>query len=70
MPLYVVAIAVAAVVALIATPIVSKFANKTGALDKPNQRKVHKKPIPRIGGVAFSFQALVPCSSRVAPLRL
>lgn len=40
-------------VALIATPLVILLANKTGAMDKPDARKVHKKPIPRIGGLAI-----------------
>ena len=53
MPLFVIAFALAAVISLIATPFVSLLANKTGALDKPDHRKVHKKPIPRIGGLAI-----------------
>ena len=38
---------------LIVTPAVIFFANKTGAVDKPDARKVHTKPIPRIGGVGI-----------------
>ena len=53
MPLFVIAFALAVVFALFATPLVSILANKTGALDKPDARKVHKKPIPRIGGLAI-----------------
>ena len=30
-------------------PIVSRIATHVGALDMPNARKVHKKPIPRLG---------------------
>lgn len=40
------------VVALI-TPFIKKVANHVGALDIPNQRKVHKSPIPRLGGLGI-----------------
>ena len=53
MPIYSWAFAVALIVALIATPAVILLAKKTGAMDAPNARKVHKKPIPRIGGLAI-----------------
>ena len=59
MPLFVVAFATAVVVALFATPLVSILANKTGALDKPNSRKVHKVPIPRIGGLAIYIAFMI-----------
>lgn len=29
-------------------------------MDEPNARKVHKKPVPKVGGMAFAFGALVP----------
>lgn len=34
-------------------PYTIKLAKKVGAIDKPNNRKVNKKPIPRIGGIAI-----------------
>ena len=34
-------------------PIVGKIANFLGAIDIPNERKVHKKPIPRLGGIGI-----------------
>ena len=34
-------------------PIVKKIANHIGAIDIPNERKVHKTPIPRFGGFAI-----------------
>lgn len=40
-------------VSTLMVPIVIKLANKIGAVDVPNGRKVHKQPIPRIGGVAI-----------------
>lgn len=53
MPSYVWAFAVALVVALAVTPGVIHLAAKTGAMDAPDARKVHKKPIPRIGGLGI-----------------
>lgn len=44
-------LALAATVAL--TPVVIYIAGKTGALDAPDARKVHKQPVPRIGGLAI-----------------
>ena len=34
-------------------PVVKKMANFIGALDMPNERKVHKVPIPRLGGLGI-----------------
>ena len=34
-------------------PIVKKIANFIGAMDIPNERKVHKVPIPRLGGLGI-----------------
>ena len=53
MQIYFGAFAVALIVALLATPAVILLAKKTGAMDAPNARKVHKKPIPRIGGLGI-----------------
>ncbi|AGK55725.1 glycosyl transferase family protein [Bacillus sp. 1NLA3E] len=35
------------------TPLIKKLAFKIGATDKPNQRKVHQKIMPRLGGLAI-----------------
>ena len=53
MPNHVLAFLVAMVVAVAVTPAVIFFAEKTGALDAPDARKVHKKPVPRIGAVGI-----------------
>lgn len=34
-------------------PFIQKVANHVGALDMPNERKVHKYPIPRLGGLGI-----------------
>ena len=53
MQTYVVAFTVALAVAYFTTPWVKGMAIKAGALDAPDDRKVHKKPIPRMGGIAI-----------------
>ena len=53
MPEYIVAFIMAAGVALVVTPGVILLAAKTGAMDAPDGRKVHKRPIPRIGGIGI-----------------
>lgn len=52
MQIPVMAILLALGVALLITPLVRKWAFKWGALDRPNQRKVHQQVMPRLGGLA------------------
>lgn len=52
MQIPVMAILLALGVALLITPLVRKLAFKWGALDRPNQRKVHQQVMPRLGGLA------------------
>ncbi|MHB8926545.1 MAG: glycosyltransferase family 4 protein [Bacillota bacterium] len=52
------------------TPLVRRFAIKSGAVDRPglrHTRGVHKKPIPRLGGVAI-FAAFAVAASAAAGL--
>ena len=50
------ALLVAAVVALIATPVVRSLAFNIGAVDVPrDSRRMHDHPIPRMGGLAIFF---------------
>ena len=37
---------------LLLVPVSKKLANHVGAMDIPNERKIHKVPIPRLGGLA------------------
>ncbi len=37
------------------TPIIKRIALHVGAMDIPNERKVHTKPIPRLGGLGIYF---------------
>ncbi|MDY4696650.1 MraY family glycosyltransferase [Selenomonas montiformis] len=61
MPDYMLAFVIAAGVALLITPGVIFLAARTGAMDAPDARKVHKKPIPRIGGIGIyaAFMAAI-----------
>ena len=52
-------ISVTFIISLISVPIAKKIATHVGALDIPNERKVHKKPMPRMGGLAIYFAFLV-----------
>jgi UDP-GlcNAc:undecaprenyl-phosphate GlcNAc-1-phosphate transferase len=51
-PSIVVAFAIAAVLALVVTPVVHGFVRRRGILDHPNERRVNRRPLPRGGGVA------------------
>ncbi|WP_345242315.1 MraY family glycosyltransferase [Pontibacillus salipaludis] len=41
------------IASILITPVVKKLAVKIGATDKPNERKVHQKLMPRLGGLAI-----------------
>ncbi|MBS7021491.1 MAG: undecaprenyl/decaprenyl-phosphate alpha-N-acetylglucosaminyl 1-phosphate transferase, partial [Firmicutes bacterium] len=44
---------------LFITPFIKSIARHVGALDIPNERKVHKFPMPRLGGLAIFFGFLL-----------
>ena len=55
-----VALLVALVVSFLMTPIVKTFAYKVGAIDVPKDaRRMHKVPIPRLGGLAIFIGFMV-----------
>lgn len=45
--------AIAVFLAVIFTPVSIKVAHKFGVLDQPGGRRIHKRPIPRMGGIAI-----------------
>lgn len=53
MPNYILAFFIALAMAYILTPGVISLATRLGAMDAPDPRKVHKKPVPRLGGLAI-----------------
>jgi UDP-GlcNAc:undecaprenyl-phosphate GlcNAc-1-phosphate transferase len=50
---YLAVFAVAAVVTFATTPLVRRFVIRVGAIYKPNDRTVHKVPLPTMGGIAM-----------------
>lgn len=44
----------------LATPWARRLATKLGAMDLPSERKIHKTPTPRLGGVAVFFGFFMP----------
>lgn len=42
-----------AIIGLVSIPLILDFCNKKALYDIPNSRKVHKRAIPRLGGIAF-----------------
>jgi UDP-GlcNAc:undecaprenyl-phosphate GlcNAc-1-phosphate transferase len=50
---YLLILAVAAGVSFLATPLVKRFAARIGAVDVPDDRKVHTTPTPTLGGLAI-----------------
>ena len=46
-------------VVVLIIPIIIKIAHHVNALDIPNERKVHKKPMPRLGGLAIFLGFLI-----------
>jgi len=50
---YLIAFILAGGVSFILTPLVRQLSLKMGWLDEPNWRKINKKPIPRMGGIAI-----------------
>lgn len=44
---------VAALVTAAVTPLVARLARRAGAVDRPDERKVHARPVPTMGGLAM-----------------
>jgi UDP-N-acetylmuramyl pentapeptide phosphotransferase/UDP-N-acetylglucosamine-1-phosphate transferase/glycosyltransferase involved in cell wall biosynthesis len=49
----------AAAVGLALTPLAIYFARSFGMVDEPNVRKVHRAPVPRIGGIPIAIATLL-----------
>lgn len=67
---YILGLLTSLVIAFIATPYVKRLAEKVGAVDSPDHRKVHTRIMPRMGGLAIylgyvvSFFIFVPYKSK------
>ena len=51
--LYIAAFASAFAISIVMTPVAKTLSMKVGAIDYPKDRGMHKKPMPRMGGVAI-----------------
>jgi UDP-GlcNAc:undecaprenyl-phosphate/decaprenyl-phosphate GlcNAc-1-phosphate transferase len=52
--------AVAFVIVIFLTPAIAGMARRLGAVDLPDETRVHRIPIPRLGGLAIFFGIIVP----------
>jgi UDP-GlcNAc:undecaprenyl-phosphate GlcNAc-1-phosphate transferase len=52
--------AIAFVIVVLLTPAVGGMARLLGVVDQPDARRVHRRPIPRLGGLAIFLGILVP----------
>ena len=52
-------VAITFLISVLLTPLAKKIAIHIGALDYPNKRKVHKIPMPRLGGLAIYIAFLI-----------
>lgn len=51
-PKYLAVVAIAALVTLLATPLVARLGIRIGMIDQPGARRLHRTPVPRCGGLA------------------
>jgi len=63
--LYLFAFIVSLVITMVLIPPAMKWADKIGAIDLPDERKVHQGAIPRVGGIAMVIGTLVSIFSWV-----
>lgn len=56
---YLIAFLVSAVIVLWSTPVVKTIGIKSGRVDKPGERKVHQRPMVRLGGVSIFAGTLI-----------
>lgn len=52
----------ALVISMVLIPVMVRLAPRIGMVDKPDARKVHAEPIPRVGGVGIVLGSLIPIS--------
>ena len=57
---------VAMATAWLGTPLVLRLAERVGAIDKPDERKIHIRPIPRLGGAAVFLAFTVALAVQIA----
>jgi len=53
------ALVAAMAMSMVLIPLMGRFATRLGLIDRPNDRKVHAAPIPRVGGIGIVAGALI-----------
>ena len=57
-----IAFLLAFVTAFVITPYTIRLANRIGAVDLPEKRRINEEPIPRLGGIAVIIGFLISCT--------
>ena len=65
-----IAFLLAFITAFVITPYSIRWAKKVGAVDYPNDRRVNKKPMPRLGGIAVIAGFLVSAIYLIITMRI
>jgi UDP-N-acetylmuramyl pentapeptide phosphotransferase/UDP-N-acetylglucosamine-1-phosphate transferase len=52
----------AVLLALLLVPLAKRFARRFGLIDEPEDRRIHKDPVPRSGGLAVFLAIHLPCA--------
>src|SRR4030042_1221909 len=63
---YLIVFVAASLCSLALTPLVRSFARRLGAMDLPEERKIHSQPMPRLGGLSIfiSYYLVLAVASR------
>lgn len=61
---------VALLATLLATPLAKCIAQHLGAIDKPDERRINKVPIPRMGGIGIALGLVAAVAVQVAGTKL
>lgn len=61
---------VALLATLLATPLAKRIALHLGAIDKPDERRINKVPIPRMGGIGIALGLVAAVAAQVAGTKL
>ena len=65
-----IAFLLAFITAFVITPYTMRLANKVGAIDVPNERRINKTPMPRLGGIAVICGFIVSIAYLIATMYL